>query len=133
VGSLIGNLTAGIVQPLFNQGANKTRLQVAKEQQQQTLLNFQYTVLSAGQDVSNAMMSYQTAGEKATTRISELENLEKSVNYTQQLIRYGSANYTEVLTAEQSLLAAQLNSVNDRLQQLQAIVYLYRSLGGGWQ
>jgi multidrug efflux system outer membrane protein len=133
LGSLVGNLTAGIVQPIFNQGANKTRLQVAKEQQQQALLNFQYTVLSAGQDVSNAMMSYQTAGEKATTRVIQLENLEKSVNYTQQLVRFGSANYTEVLTAEQNLLTTQLNSVNDRLQQLQAIVFLYRSLGGGWQ
>jgi outer membrane protein TolC len=133
VGSLVGNLAAGLTQPIFNKGANKTRLQVAKEQQQQALLNFQYIVLSAGQDVSNALMSYQAAGEKATTRVSQLDNLEKSVDYTQQLVRYGSANYTEVLTAQQSLLAAQLNSVNDRLQQLQAIVYLYRSLGGGWQ
>jgi multidrug efflux system outer membrane protein len=133
VGSLVGNLAAGLTQPIFNKGANKTRLQVAKEQQQQALLNFQYTVLSAGQDVSNALMSYQTAGEKAATRVSQLDNLEKSVDYTQQLVRYGSANYTEVLTAQQSLLAAQLNSINDRLQQLQAIVYLYRSLGGGWE
>lgn len=133
VGSLIGNLTAGITQPIFNKGTNKVRLSVAKEQQQQALLDFKYTVLSASQDVSNALMSYQTAGEKATTRVVQLENLVKSVNYTQQLVRYGSANYTEVLTAQQSLLTAQLNSVNDRLQQLQAIVYLYRALGGGWQ
>jgi len=133
VGSLIGNLAAGITQPIFNQGANITRLTVAKEQQQQALLNFQYTVLSAGQDVSNAMMSYKTAMEKAATRVYQIESLKKSVNYTQQLVRYGSANYTEVLTAQQNLLAAQLNGVNDRLQRLQAIVYLYRALGGGWQ
>jgi len=133
VGSLIGNLITGITQPIFNQGANKLRLKVAKEQQQQALLNFQYTVLSAGQDVSNAMMSYKTAQAKAATRVYQLENLVKSVNYTQQLVKYGSANYTEVLTAQQSLLAAQLSGVNDKLQQLQAIVYLYRALGGGWQ
>ncbi|MDB5129551.1 efflux transporter outer membrane subunit [Mucilaginibacter sp.] len=133
VGSLIGNLTAGITQPIFNKGANKTRLTVTKEQQEQALLDFQYTVLSAGQDVSNALMSYQTAGDKAKDRVNQLDNLTKAVNYTQQLVRYGSANYTEVLTAQQSLLSAQLSSVNDRLQQLQAIVYLYRSLGGGWQ
>jgi outer membrane protein TolC len=133
VGTLVGNLTAGIAQPIFNNGANKARLKVAQEQQQQALLNFKYTVLSAGQDVSNALMSYQTAGEKAVTRVNQLNNLVKSVNYTQQLVRFGSANYTEVLTAQQSLLTAQLDSVNDRLQQLQAIVYLYRALGGGWQ
>jgi multidrug efflux system outer membrane protein len=133
IGSLVGNLTAGITQPIFNKGANKVRLKVTKEQQQQALLNFQSIVLSAGQDVSNALMSYQTAGEKAVIRVSQLDNLVKSVNYTQQLVRYGSANYTEVLTAQQSLLMAQLDSVNDRLQQLQAIVFLYRALGGGWQ
>ncbi|MDB5159222.1 MAG: rane protein [Mucilaginibacter sp.] len=133
VGSLIGNLTAGLTQPIFNKGTNKARLAAAQEQQQQALLSFRYTVLNAGQEVSNVLMSYQTAEEKATTRISQLDNLGKAVNYTQQLVRYGSANYTEVLTAQQSLLSAQLNSVNDRLQQLQAIVYLYRALGGGWQ
>jgi multidrug efflux system outer membrane protein len=58
-------------------------------------------------------------------------NLQNAVEYTQLLVRYTSANYTEVLTAQQSLLSAQLNQVNDRLQQLQAIVNLYRDLGGG--
>jgi len=133
VGSLVGNLATGITQPIFNQGINKSRLKAAKEQQLQALLNFQYTVLSAGQDVSNAMMSYKTAEAKAATRVFQLENLIKSVNYTQQLVKYGSANYTEVLTAKQNLLAAQLSGVNDRLQRLQAIVFLYRALGGGWQ
>ncbi|GAB4038565.1 efflux transporter outer membrane subunit [Spirosoma gilvum] len=133
IGSFIGSLTAGITQPVFNQRINKTRLQVAQETQHQALLTFQTTVLNAGQDVSNALMAYQTATERAQTRVSQLDNLEKSVNYTQQLVRYGSANYTEVLTAQQSLLTAQLNGVNDQLQQLQSIVYLYRSLGGGWQ
>jgi multidrug efflux system outer membrane protein len=57
--------------------------------------------------------------------------LQKSVEYSQELLRYGSANYTEVINARQSLLSAQLNRVNDRLQQLQAVVNLYRALGGG--
>jgi multidrug efflux system outer membrane protein len=60
-------------------------------------------------------------------------DLEKSVSYTQELVKYGFANYTEVLTAQQNLLSAQLNQVADYQQGLQAIVYLYRSLGGGWQ
>lgn len=133
VGSLIGNLTAGLTQPIFNKGANKTRLKVAQEQQLQSALNFQNTLLNAGQEVSNALYSYRTSGQKIEIRKSQLVNLEKSVNYTQQLVRYGSANYTEVLTAQQSLLAAQLNQVQDRLQQLQSIVFLYSSLGGGWK
>lgn len=132
-GSWISSLTGGLAQPIFNKGANKTRLKVALEQQQQAVLSFQTAVLTAGQEVSNAMYSYQKASEKKITRASQLENLEKSVQYTQALVRYGSANYTEVLTAQQSFLAAQLSEVNDQLQQLQATVSLYRALGGGWK
>ncbi|MFY0255443.1 efflux transporter outer membrane subunit [Chitinophaga sp. 30R24] len=132
-GSWLGNLTASLLQPLFNQGINQARLKIAKEQQEQAALGFRTAVLNAGQEVSNALFSYQTALEKANSRRLQLQNLQKSVEYTQELVRYGFANYTEVLNAQQSLLGAQLGSVNDHLQRLQAIVYLYRALGGGWQ
>ncbi|UPK72903.1 efflux transporter outer membrane subunit [Chitinophaga filiformis] len=133
VGSWLSNLTAGLSQPVFNQGVNKARLRAAREQQQQAALNFKNTVLTAGEDVSNAIYSYQMAGQKAADRNLQLENLRKSVEYTQELVRYGFANYTEVLTAQQNLLIAQLNKVSDREQQLLAIVSLYRALGGGWR
>lgn len=132
-GSWLSNLAGGLAQPIFNQGINKTRLKVAQEQQQQAALNFRTAVLTAGQEVSNALYSYQTAQEKADSRRLQLKNLQLSVEYTQELVRYGFANYTEVLNAQQSLLSAQLNKVNDHLQQLQSIVYLYRALGGGWK
>lgn len=132
-GSWLSNLTAGLAQPIFNQGINKTRLKVAREQQEQAALGFRTAVLTAGQEVSNALYSYQTAMEKANSRRLQLQNLQLSVDYTQELVRYGFANYTEVLNAQQSLLSAQLSRINDHLQQLQAIVYLYRALGGGWK
>lgn len=132
-GSWISNLTAGLTQPIFNQGINKTRLKVAKEQQEQAALDFRTAVLTAGQEVSNALYSYQTALEKGHSRRLQLQNLQLSVDYTQELVRYGFANYTEVLNAQQNLLTAQLSRINDHLQQLQAVVFLYRALGGGWQ
>jgi NodT family efflux transporter outer membrane factor (OMF) lipoprotein len=131
--SLVGNVVAGLTQPIFNQGVNRARLNVAREQQQQGLLTFQQTLLTAGQEVSNFLYDYQSAAEKTNARDSEMVNLQKAVEYTQELVRYGSANYTEVLTAQQSLLAAQLSEVDDELQKLQAIVNLYRALGGGWK
>ncbi|MDQ0106249.1 efflux transporter, outer membrane factor (OMF) lipoprotein, NodT family [Chitinophaga terrae (ex Kim and Jung 2007)] len=132
-GSFVSNLVAGLTQPIFNQGINKARLKIAREQQQQAALGFQSAVLTAGQEVSNALFSYQTAMDKSNTRRLQLLNLQKSVEYTQELVRYGFANYTEVLNAQQSLLQAQLQQINDHLQRLQSIVYLYRALGGGWQ
>jgi outer membrane protein, multidrug efflux system len=131
--SLVGSIAAGLAQPLFNQGINRTRLKVAQEAQYQALLSFQNIVFTAGQEVSDDMASYQSTIEKTSLRDSQIVNLQKAVEYTQLLVRYSSANYTEVLTAQQSLLSAQLSQVNDRLQQLQAILNLYRDLGGGWK
>jgi multidrug efflux system outer membrane protein len=134
VNSIFYNIAAGLTQPIFNQGINKARLKTAQAQQKGALFNYQQTLLTAGSEVSNALYSWQSAGEKGDSRSKQIAALEKSVDYTQQLLRYSSAtNYTDVLTSEQSLLAAQLNGVNDRLQQLQAIVNLYRALGGGWK
>ncbi|MDB5232254.1 MAG: rane protein [Chitinophagaceae bacterium] len=88
---------------------------------------------NSGQEVSNDIAAYYSTLEKTNLRDSQIVNLKKAVEYTQLLVRYSSANYTEVLTAQQSLLSAELNQVSDRLQQLQAIVNLYRDLGGGWK
>jgi outer membrane protein, multidrug efflux system len=131
--SLVGSIATSLTQPIFNQGINKTRLKVAQESQQQALLAFQNVLLTAGQQVSDDITTYQSTSEKTSLRDSEIVNLQKAVEYTQLLVRYSSANYTEVLTAQQSLLSAQLNQVGDRLQQLQAVVNLYRDLGGGWK
>ncbi len=133
IGSLFASIGAGLTQPIFNARLNRTRLQVAKTQQQEALLNFKNTLLSAGQEVSDAMSLYQTAVDKISVRTNQLNALQKSVEYSRELLRYGSANYIEVIQARQSLLGAELSRVNDRLQQLQAVVDLYRSLGGGWK
>lgn len=132
--SIFYSIIGGLTQPLFNKGINKARLTTAQSQQLQALNNFQQSLLVAGQEVSNAMYSYQMAVEKQDSRQKQIESLQKAVDFTQQLLEYSSAtNYTDVLTSEQNLLAAQLNGINDNLQKLQALVDLYRALGGGWK
>jgi multidrug efflux system outer membrane protein len=131
--SIAASIGAGIAQPIFNRRANKTRLEVARAQQQEAWLNFQNTLLQAGQEVSDAISLYQTAFEKASIRDRQMTALERSVSYSQELLANGFANYTEVIQARQLLLQAELGRVNDRLQQLTATVNLYRALGGGWR
>jgi len=131
--SLAASIGASLTQPIFNQRQNRTRLIVAQAQQQEALLNFQNTLLTAGQEVSDALSLFETAQQKTAIRSNQITALEQSVAYSQELLRNGFATYTEVITAQQSLLQARLGSVNDRLQQLQATVNLYRSLGGGWR
>lgn len=132
--SIFYSIIGGLTQPLFNHGQNKARLTTAQSQQLQAYNNFQQSLLVAGQEVSNSLYAYQMAVAKQDSRAKQIESLEKAVDYTQQLLEYSSAtNYTDVLTSEQNLLAAQLSGVNDNLQKLQALVDLYRALGGGWK
>jgi outer membrane protein TolC len=132
--SLFGNIVGGLTQPIFNQGINKQRLEVAKAGQEEALAVFKQSLLSAGQEVSNALYNYQAAVEKKAYRSKQIAYLEKSVDFTKELLKYSSStSFIDVLLSEQSLLAAELNGVSDKLQQLQAVVTLYRSLGGGWR
>lgn len=131
--SMVASIMGGLTQPIFNRRLLKTNLKVAEQEQEAAYLNYKNTLLVAGQEVSDALSLYHTAGEKIPVRSHQVEELDKSVQYTQKLLSNGFADYLEVITARQNLLSAELSQVNDRLQQLQAVVALYRALGGGWQ
>lgn len=131
-GSIFYNLAAGLTQPIFNRGQNRARLKRSKARQEQALLQFRSTILDASSEVSNTLSEFQQAEQKLQLRQSQLEALENAVEFSRELLQYGEANYTEVLTAQQQLLSAQLSNIGDRLQQLTAGVDLYRALGGGW-
>lgn len=130
-GKMIATATASLVQPLFAQGANRARLNVAKAQQEEARLAFQYALLNAGAEVSNALYQYKAADDKSVWREQQISSLEKSVEYTKDLMQIGSATYLEVITAQQSLLSAQLSGVQDQYQRMEAVVNLYHALGGG--
>jgi multidrug efflux system outer membrane protein len=131
--AIFASIVGGLAQPVFSQGLNRARLRRSEGLQQEYLYTYQQTMFTAGQEVSNALFAYQSAADKKRIRALQLDALNKSVDYTRELLRAGFANYTEVLTAQQSLLQAQLNGVNDELQQRQAVTDLYHALGGGWQ
>jgi outer membrane protein, multidrug efflux system len=128
------NMAAGIFQPVFNYGLNRQRLRSAQADYEESKASFRRILLRAGTEVVNAMRGYETASDKISIRRNQIESLEKAVEYTNELLTYTSTtNYIDVLTSEVNLLSAQLSSVNDKLEQLQAVVELYRSLGGGWK
>lgn len=124
---LAGSLTA----PIFSRGQNIATLEAAKAQQQQALNNFEYSVLNAAAEVSDAMVNYDNNLKKQEMLSKQIAELEKSVDITNQLLQYGSSTYLEVLTAQQSLLAAQLNEINAWHSRVSALINLYQSLGGG--
>jgi NodT family efflux transporter outer membrane factor (OMF) lipoprotein len=124
-------IVAGLTQPIFYKRQLRGNLKIAQSQQEEALLYFKSVVLFAGQEVSDILYSYKASLSKNGYRDMQITSLTNAVDYTQELLTAGEANYTEVLTAQQSLLTARLNQVNDKLEQLTYSVSLYKALGGG--
>lgn len=125
--SAVGSLT----QPIFQKGTNIARLKVAKAQQEEARLGFQQTLLNAGSEVNEALVQYQTATEKTDYYARQVESLGRALESTSLLMTHGNTTYLEVLTAQQSLLNAQLTQVANRFAQIQGLINLYHALGGG--
>lgn len=130
-GDWVAQIAASLTIPIFSRGANIARLKATKAQQEQALNNFEYTLMAASAEVSDAMTVYEKSAEKEAYLARQVENLEKSVEYTQELLTLGTSTYLEVLTAQQGLLGAQISQLSTRLSRSQAVINLYQSLGGG--
>ena len=125
---LAGQLTA----PLFSRGQNIASLKAAKAQQEQALNTFEYAVLGASADVSDALVSYNKNVEKCKYLELQVDQLEKSVEYTNELFMYNqNTTYLEVLTARSSLLSAQLAVISNWHDRASALISLYQAVGGG--
>lgn len=130
-GQLILSAIGSLTQPIFNRGKLVANLKVSKAEEKIAQLQFEQSVLNAGREVSNYLFQYQTALHKKQERTQQLQQLNNTVSYTQQLFEAGGATYLETLVAQQSLLTAQLSEVADTYEQMQAVVSLYQALGGG--
>ena len=73
----------------------------------------------------------QSARAKADLRVAQIKALERAVEATELLMQHGTTTYLEVLTAQQSLLSAQLSQISDQFDEIQGVVNLYQALGGG--
>lgn len=124
-------LAGSLAAPLFARGQNIAGLKAAKAQQEQALNNFEYAILKAAGEVSDALNVYEKSAEKEQLLAEQVQNLEKSVEYTQALLEYSTGTYLEVLTAQQNLLGAQTAFISTRLSQARAFINLYQALGGG--
>ena len=130
-GKVILSAIASLAQPIFNNGRLIANLKVSKNEEKIAQMNYQQTILEAGQEVSDALYLYETQNKKLLQDRDQVEQLEKAVTYTKALFQSSDATYLEILTAQQSLLNAQLTEVADNFQRMQAVVSLYSALGGG--
>ena len=130
-GKWLLSAVGSLVQPIFQNGQLIAGLKVAKAEQEQAYNTWQNAVLAAGSEVSNALVLYNSSDEKSKLEQKQIESLTKNVEYTKDLFSMGSSTYLEVITAQQSLLNAELSKVQDDFYKMQAVVNLYYALGGG--
>lgn len=130
-GKWLLNAIGSLVQPIFQNGQLVAQLKVAKATQEQAYNTWQNAVLAAGSEVSNALVLYNSSDEKSKLEAKQVESLTKNVEYTKDLFNMGGSTYLEVITAQQSLLNAELSKVQDDFYKMQAVVNLYYALGGG--
>lgn len=130
-GKWLSSALAGLTAPLFNRGVNTATLKIAKVRQQEAEKNFRQALLDAAVEVNDALASWQKADKRIIFDTCQVRELEAAVDKTTLLVRYTSANYLEVLTAQQALLQARLTLAQDRTDKIQSVIRLYHALGGG--
>ena len=131
--SLFTTVVAGLTQPIFNGRKIRTQYEVTQARQEQAKLNFRLALLTASKEVSDALYSYDAAMDKMEVKKKEFEAYDLALEYSQELLDNGLANYIEVLNARQNTLSTNLDLTETKNAKLQAIVNLYQALGGGWQ
>jgi len=124
---------ASALQPVFEGGRIRNNVAFAEARTQEATLVYQRTVQQAFRDVSDALVSYRKSREVRTEQQKLTTAAEDATRLSNMRYRGGAASYLEVLDSETRFFDAQLNLAQAQLRELQSLVQIYRSLGGGWQ
>lgn len=127
------NFGASLTQPVFTAGRLKSNVRLAESQQQEAVLFYQQTIQGAFQEVSNALIAYRKTQEFRQQQQNLTDSAQDATRLSQMRYNGGAASYLEVLTNDTNYFSAELALVQAQLNELLALVQLYRGLGGGWE
>ena len=127
-GKWLSEAVAALTAPLFERGTLRANLVSARAAQEQAALEWEQALVDAAIEVNNALTECQTARERIVLDSLQVDDLSEAVRKTELLVQHSSANYLEVLTAQQSLLEAQLTLSEDQAALCQGIAHLYAAL-----
>ena len=129
-GKILSSIIGSIAQPLFARGQLKGNLELARLNSENLRNQYVQTIVDAGNQVNEALADYQAAAEKQGYYKHQVEVLHNAYSGTHELMDNGKATYLEVLTAQESLLSAQLNEAKNAYDATCGIIDLYIALGG---
>lgn len=131
--SLAAGALSGFMAPIFQQGRLKAQKRMALVRAQESLLDYQQSLFVAVGEVNAGLRIELNLLEARRFKLQETNELEKAVSTSKELYMAGYANYLEIITAQKSVLEAELQWVNLHNLLMQNRVNLYRALGGGWK
>jgi multidrug efflux system outer membrane protein len=126
------DIAANLTQPIFTAGRIKAGVKFAKAQQQEALHFYRKTVQQAFREVSDALVAYRKTQEFTAQQELLAQSAKDAARLSDLRYKGGRASYLEVLDSDTRYFSAQLGEVQARLNELQALVDLYKALGGGW-
>jgi multidrug efflux system outer membrane protein len=126
------NILGNLLQPIFNAGKNRRRVEITESQQRQTLYEYERTILQAFRETEDALVAYQKTGEQRGVQANRVRAERKVLELAELRYRGGVAAYLEVLDAQRSLFGAEIDETQTITANLVSLVQLYKALGGGW-
>ncbi|WP_409149737.1 TolC family protein [Sphingobacterium sp. BS-2] len=131
--SLLYNLAGDLTAPLLNKNAIKAEFNSANARQIQAIYNYERTLLNAFTEVSTQLSNIDNLEKGYVYKNQEVDALNKSIDVSNELFKSARADYLEVLMTQRDVLDAKLELIETKKQQLNAVVNVYKALGGGWK
>jgi multidrug efflux system outer membrane protein len=132
-GSLFGTVAGGITQPIFQRKQLRTQYEVALVDREKTVIQFRSSVLTAVGEVSDELVKIEKLKQQYTIADKRVKTVQSGLSNANMLFKSGMANYLEVINAQSNALQSELDLATVKTAQLNAVVELYRALGGGWR
>jgi outer membrane protein, multidrug efflux system len=126
------NIIGNLLQPIFNAGKNRRRVEMTESRQRQVLYEYEGTILQAFRETEDALVSYRKIGEQRAVQGERVRAERKVLELADLRYRGGVSAYLEVLDAQRSLFRAELEETQTIGAHLVSLVRLYKALGGGW-
>jgi NodT family efflux transporter outer membrane factor (OMF) lipoprotein len=131
--SILYSLAGDLAAPLINRNAIKAEFYSASARQVQAMYNYERTLLNAYLEVANQLSGISNLEKSYSLKSQQVDALTQSIDISNDLFKSARADYFEVLMTQRDALEAKLELIETKKQQFNAVVNVYRSLGGGWQ
>jgi len=131
--SLLASLVGDLAGPLINRSAIKAEYNTANARQLQAVYNYERAILNGYIEVYTQMTNIENLGKSYDLKSQQVDALTNSINIANDLFKSARADYFEVLMTQRDALEAKLELIETKKSQFNAVVNIYKGLGGGWR